>query len=112
DEMDSLRGKLDVLQEQIKQALVPNDPNDQKNVIIEIRGGAGGDEASIFAADLYRMYTRYAENRRWGVDLVSASENGVHGFKEVIFEVRGRGAYSRLKFEGGVHRVQRIPVTE
>ncbi|HLY67951.1 MAG TPA: peptide chain release factor 1 [Chloroflexota bacterium] len=112
DELETLRQRLDALEEQLKLALVPRDPNDEKNVIVEIRAGAGGDEAAIFAADLYRMYNRYAEGRRWAVDLVNANENGVHGFKEVIFEVRGKGAYSRLKYEGGVHRVQRIPVTE
>ena len=112
DELQILRERLDGLEESLKLALVPRDPNDDKNVIVEVRAGAGGDEAAIFAADLYRMYHHYAENRRWGIELMSASENGVHGFKEVIFEVRGRGAYSRLKYEGGVHRVQRIPVTE
>ncbi len=112
DEIQALHERVGELEQALKTALIPKDPNDDKNVIVEIRAGAGGDEASIFAADLYRMYTRYAEARRWGVEMVSASENGVHGFKEVIFEVRGRGAYSRLKFEGGVHRVQRIPVTE
>jgi peptide chain release factor 1 len=112
DELQSLRRRLDDIEQQLQLALVPKDPNDDKNVIVEIRAGAGGDEAAIFAADLYRMYTRYAENRHWGVELVSANENGVHGFKEVIFEVKGKGAYSRLKFEGGVHRVQRVPVTE
>jgi peptide chain release factor 1 len=112
DELESLRDRLDQLDAKLKIALVPKDPNDEKNVIVEIRGGAGGDEASIFAGELYRLYTHYAESRRWSVELLNANENGVHGFKEVIFEVRGRGAYSRLKFEGGVHRVQRIPVTE
>jgi len=112
EELQTLRERQEGLEQDLKMALVPKDPNDEKNVIVEVRAGAGGDEAAIFAADLYRMYTRYAENRRWTVELLSANENGVHGFKEVIFEVRGRGAYSRLKFEGGVHRVQRIPVTE
>jgi len=112
DELQTLRERLESLEQRLKAALVPRDPNDEKNVIVEIRAGAGGDEAAIFAADLYRMYTRYAENRRWNVELLSASESGVHGFKEAIFEIKGRGAYSRLKFEGGVHRVQRIPVTE
>jgi peptide chain release factor 1 len=112
DELETLKGQLEQLDSEIKVALIPRDPNDEKNVIVEIRAGAGGDEAAIFAADLYRMYTRYAEGRRWGVELLSMSENGVHGYKEIIFEVKGRGAYSRLKFEGGVHRVQRIPVTE
>ncbi|HEY8693196.1 MAG TPA: peptide chain release factor 1 [Chloroflexota bacterium] len=112
EELQMLHQRLEGLEDSLKLALVPRDPNDDKNVIVEVRAGAGGDEAAIFAADLYRMYTHYAESHRWGVELMSASENGVHGFKEVIFEVKGRGAYSRLKFEGGVHRVQRIPVTE
>ncbi|MBV8083462.1 MAG: peptide chain release factor 1 [Chloroflexi bacterium] len=112
DELDALKAQDDQLSTEIRAALIPRDPNDEKNVIVEIRAGAGGDEASIFAADLYRMYTRYAESRRWGIELLSMSENGVHGYKEIIFEIKGRGAYSRLKFEGGVHRVQRIPVTE
>ncbi len=112
DELDALKAQDEQLANQIRASLIPRDPHDEKNVIVEIRAGAGGDEASIFAADLYRMYTRYAESRRWGVELLSLSENGVHGYKEIIFEVKGRGAYSRLKFEGGVHRVQRIPVTE
>lgn len=112
DEIQSLRERLAEIESNLKLALVPKDPNDEKNVIVEIRAGAGGDEAAIFAAELYRLYTHYAENRRWTVELVNANENGVHGFKEVVFEIRGRGAYSRLKYEGGVHRVQRVPVTE
>jgi peptide chain release factor 1 len=112
DELQALHERMQQLEESLKAALVPKDPNDDKNVIVEIRAGAGGDEAAIFAGELFRMYSHYAEGRRWGVELMSASENGVHGFKEVIFEVKGRGAYSRLKFEGGVHRVQRVPVTE
>ncbi|MDE3077628.1 MAG: peptide chain release factor 1, partial [Chloroflexota bacterium] len=111
-EIDSLRERMQDVEERMKVALVPKDPNDEKNVVVEIRAGAGGDEAAIFAGDLYRLYTRYAEGKRWQVELVNANENGVHGFKEIIFEVRGKGAYSRLKYEGGVHRVQRIPVTE
>mgnify|MGYP001231148501 CR=1 FL=1 len=112
EELDTLRERANRLEADIKLALIPPDPSDDKSVIVEIRAGAGGDEASIFAADLYRTYSRYAENRRWGVEVLSASDNGVHGFKEIIFEIKGKGAYSRLKFEGGVHRVQRIPVTE
>jgi peptide chain release factor 1 len=92
--------------------LLPKDPRDDRNVIIEIRAGAGGDEAGLFAADLYRMYTRYAEQRRWKTDLLSSNTTGIGGYKEVIFEVAGKGAFSRLKFESGVHRVQRVPVTE
>ncbi len=97
---------------QIIRALVPKDPRDDRNVIMEIRGGAGGEEAAIFAADLYRMYIRYAERHRWHTEILSASESEKNGFKEVVFEVRGAGAYSRMKYESGVHRVQRVPETE
>ncbi len=96
----------------MKLLLIPKDPNDEKNVIVEIRAGAGGDEAGIFAGDLLRMYTRYAERQGWKVEIMSSNEQGVGGFKEVIFMIKGKGAYSRLKYESGVHRVQRIPVTE
>jgi len=92
--------------------LVPRDPNDDKNVIIEIRAGTGGEEAALFAAELYRMYQRYAERRRWQTELLTVNETGIGGMREVIFEIRGQGAYSRLKYEGGVHRVQRVPETE
>ena len=92
--------------------LLPRDPNDEKNVIMEIRAGAGGEEAGLFAAELFRMYKRYAERRRWAAEVLTASETGIGGLREVIFEIRGRGAYSRLKYEGGVHRVQRVPETE
>lgn len=92
--------------------LLPRDPNDQRNVIIEIRAGVGGEEAALFAAELYRMYQRYAERRRWKTDLITVSETGIGGIKEVIFELRGDGAYSRLKYEAGPHRVQRVPETE
>jgi peptide chain release factor 1 len=112
EELDQLRHREHALTEQIKRLLLPRDPNDSKNVIFEIRQGEGGDEAALFAADLFRMYTRYAERRGWKVEVVSASENGIGGFKEIIFEVQGEGAYSRLKYEGGVHRVQRVPATE
>jgi len=104
-ERDRLEGELNV-------ALVPKDPTDDKDVIVEIRQGTGGDEAGLFAADLFRMYSRYAESRRWKVDLLSENVTERGGFKEVVFEIRGRGAYSRLKFENGVHRVQRVPETE
>jgi peptide chain release factor 1 len=100
------------LEKVLKQMLVPKDPRDDKNVFVEIRAGAGGDEAAIFAADLYRMYTRYAERQNWKVEVMSSSDIGVGGFKEVIFQVKGKGAYSKLKYESGVHRVQRVPVTE
>jgi peptide chain release factor 1 len=100
------------LETQLKRLLVPKDPYDEKDVIIEIRAGAGGDEAALFAAELYRMYLHYAERHRWKTELVSTSESDQNGFKEVIFEVKGRGAYSHFKYESGVHRVQRVPVTE
>jgi peptide chain release factor 1 len=112
EEAQTLTGKLAELEEQLKNLLLPKDPRDEKDVIVEIRAGTGGDEAGLFAADLLRMYTRYAEAKRWKVNVVSASESGIGGYKEVIFEVKGRGAYSRLKYESGVHRVQRVPATE
>ena len=111
-EFEKQQAERERLAQELKAALVPKDPNDEKDVIVEIRQGTGGDEAALFAADLFRMYGRYAESRRWKVDIVSESVTERGGFKEVIFEVRGRGAYSRLKFENGVHRVQRVPETE
>jgi peptide chain release factor 1 len=113
-EIVTLEARLEKLSEELKQALLPKDPNDEKDIIVEIRAGTGGNEAALFAADLYRMYSRYAQNRGWKIDVISMSESGVGigGFKEIIFEVRGKGAFSRLKFESGVHRVQRVPVTE
>jgi peptide chain release factor 1 len=111
-DVDDLTPKIEVYEKEIKEMLVPKDPRDEKNVIVEIRAGAGGDEAAIFAADLCRMYTRYAEDRRWKTEIMSENAIGVGGYKEVIFEVRGRGAYSRLKYESGVQRVQRVPATE
>jgi peptide chain release factor 1 len=109
----TLQNKMDKLTEELKLALLPKDPNDEKDIIVEIRAGTGGDEAAIFAGDLYRMYSRYAQSQGWKTDIISMSEgSGKGGFKEVIFEVRGKNAYSRLKFESGVHRVQRVPVTE
>ena len=111
-EITRLEGEMDALYEKMRTLLLPRDPNDQKNVIIEIRAGAGGDEAGIFAADLHRMYTRYAEANKWKTDLLNAHTTGVGGFKEVIFEIAGKGAYSRFKYESGVHRVQRVPATE
>src|SRR5262245_13363541 len=112
EEIDQLRGRREELESQIKLLLLPRDPNDSKNVIMELRQGEGGDESALFAADLFRMYTRYAERRRWKIEVVNASENGIGGYKEIVFEVQGEGAYSRLKYEGGVHRVQRVPATE
>jgi peptide chain release factor 1 len=111
-EVVELQARLDKLEGQLRQLLLPKDPRDARDVIVEIRAGAGGDEAGLFAADLYRMYTRYAERQGWKTDLVSEHATGVGGFKEVIFAVRGRGVFSRFKFESGVHRVQRIPITE
>ncbi|NWG06304.1 MAG: peptide chain release factor 1 [Chloroflexi bacterium] len=107
-----LTPKIESLEKEIKGLLVPKDPRDDKNVIVEIRAGAGGDEAAIFAADLFRMYTRYADNQRWKSEILSENAIGVGGYKEIIFEVRGKGAYSKLKYESGVHRVQRVPATE
>ncbi len=112
DEIDAAQTEEGELLQQLRVQLLPRDPNDDKNVIVEIRAGAGGEEAALFAAQLFRMYRRYAERHRWHSDLISASETGIGGLREVIFEVRGQGAYSRLKYEGGVHRVQRVPETE
>jgi len=112
DELAALEARERQLDDELKLLLVPRDPNDDRDVIVEIRAGAGGDEAALFAADLFRMYARYAERRRWKLDLLSSSEGPSGGFKEAIAEIRGRGAYSRLKFESGVHRVQRVPQTE
>lgn len=112
EEVEELRGRQNELLSKIKLALLPKDPNDDKNVIVEIRGGAGGGEAALFAADLFRMYSRYAERQRWNVEIVDAHPTDLGGMKEIVFEINGRGAYSRLKYESGVHRVQRIPVTE
>jgi peptide chain release factor 1 len=111
-EVARLDGELEVLYSQMRGLLLPKDPNDDKHVIIEIRAGAGGDEAGIFAADLHRMYTRYAEAHKWKTDLLNIHSTGVGGFKEVVFEIAGKGAYSRFKYESGVHRVQRVPATE
>ena len=111
-EIKTLETQQTKMEERLRVLLIPKDPRDEKNVIMEIRAGAGGDEAGIFAADLFRLYTRYADERGWKAELLSQNETGVGGFKEVIMEIRGAGAYSRLKFESGVHRVQRVPVTE
>lgn len=111
-ELSEAQDHIEVVQEELKILLLPKDPNDDKNVIVEIRGGAGGDEAALFAGDLFRMYTRYAERQKWKVEVLSSNETGIGGFKEVSFMITGKGAYSRLKFESGVHRVQRIPATE
>src|SRR6058998_3662185 len=111
-EIDELGARQTALEADLKRLLLPRDPNDDKNVFVEIRAGAGGDEAALFAAELSRMYTKYAETHRWKVEVMDSSPTGVGGLKEVIFFVQGRGAWSRLKFERGVHRVQRVPVTE
>lgn len=111
-EIDELSTRQRELEESIRVLLLPKDPNDDKNVIVEIRGAAGGDEAALFAADLYRMYTRFADTQGWKVDLMDVNESDLGGFKEVIFMINGRGAYSKMKFESGAHRVQRIPATE
>ncbi len=112
EEQDTLQAKYTHLEEKLRLLLIPKDPLDEKNVLLEIRAGTGGEEASLFAANLFRMYTRYAENHNWRLEVLSASPTGLGGFKEVISMIEGRGAYSRLKFEGGVHRVQRVPETE
>jgi peptide chain release factor 1 len=111
-ELAPVQTKIEELEKQLKGLLVPKDPHDDRDVIVEIRAGAGGDEAGLFAADLYRMYTRYSEEHHWKVEEVYENETGIGGYKEVTFNVRGKGAYSRLKFESGVHRVQRVPSTE
>ncbi len=111
-ELAELEPQVEPLENQIKTLLLPKDPRDDRNVIMEIRAGAGGDEAGIFGSDLYRMYTRYAERQGWDTEIISQHETGVGGFKEVTFMIKGKGAYSRLKFESGAHRVQRVPVTE
>ena len=112
EELAEARKKEEELEHQLKILLLPKDPNDSKNVIVEIRAGAGGDEAALFAAEIYRMYVKYAESRRWKTEMLSLNENGIGGFKEVTFLLSGSGAYSRLKYESGVHRVQRVPETE
>jgi peptide chain release factor 1 len=111
-EIERLEGHLERLESQLRRLLLPRDPRDNKNVIMEIRAGAGGDEAGLFAADLHRMYTRYAERAGWKTELLSSNSTGVGGYKEITFEIRGKGAFSQLKYESGVHRVQRVPVTE
>jgi len=112
DELQKLEARMSQVEQELKVLLVPKDPNDDKNVVLEIRAGTGGDEASLFAAEVFRMYTRYAESHRWKVEVLSSSESGIGGLKEVIAIIEGQGAYSRLKYESGVHRVQRVPETE
>ena len=112
DELADAKKRIEELEQQLKILLLPKDPNDDKNIILEIRAGAGGDEAALFASELYRMYVNYAESNHWKVELISVNENGIGGFKEVVAMVTGKGAYSKLKYESGVHRVQRVPETE
>ncbi|MCL2399435.1 MAG: peptide chain release factor 1 [Defluviitaleaceae bacterium] len=112
EELKSSQDRLEEVTKTLKLRLLPKDPNDDKNVIVEIRGGAGGDEAALFAATLFRMYGHYAEGNRWKTEILSANESDIGGYKEIVFMIQGKGAYSRLKYESGVHRVQRIPVTE
>lgn len=111
-ELSDAKEKLDEIKKELKILLLPRDPNDEKNVIVEIRGGAGGEEAALFAGVLFRAYTRYAERKRWAVEILDSNPTELGGFKEVVFQIEGKGAYSRLKFESGVHRVQRVPATE
>ena len=112
EELSGSRARIEELEQELKILLLPKDPNDDKNVIVEIRAGAGGDEAALFAAEIYRMYVHYADSRRWKTEMISLNENGIGGFKECVFMVTGQGAYSRMKYESGVHRVQRVPETE
>ncbi len=112
EELAEAKKRIEELEHELKILLLPKDPNDSKNVIVEIRAGAGGDEAALFAAEIYRMYVKYAETQRWKTEMLSLNENGIGGFKEVTFMINGNGAYSRLKYESGVHRVQRVPETE
>jgi peptide chain release factor 1 len=112
EEIADLEPRIEELEGELRILLVPRDPNDEKNIILEIRAGTGGEEAALFGADLFRMYTKYAESRRWRVELMSTNPTGVGGYKEVIASVEGKGAYSKLKYEAGVHRVQRVPATE
>ena len=112
EELSDAKKRVEELEQELKILLLPKDPNDDKNIILEIRAGAGGDEAALFAAELYRMYVNYAESQHWKVEIISLSENGIGGFKEVQAMITGKGAYSKMKYESGVHRVQRVPETE
>ena len=112
EELNESKARIEELEQELKILLLPKDPNDDKNVIVEIRAGAGGDEAALFAAEIYRMYVHYADSRRWKTEMISLNENGIGGFKECVFMTTGQGAYSRMKYESGVHRVQRVPETE
>ncbi|MEG0805398.1 MAG: peptide chain release factor 1 [Lachnospiraceae bacterium] len=112
EELAESKQKVEELESKLKILLLPKDPNDEKNVVVEIRAGAGGDEAALFAAELYRMYSHYADSQRWKVEMINCNESGIGGMKEVVFMINGQGAYSKLKYESGVHRVQRVPETE
>ena len=112
NELGEIKPRVEALEREINQLLFPSDPNDKKDAILEIRAGTGGDEAALFAAELFRMYSRYSENRGWSLEILSSSETGIGGIKEVVFNISGRGAYGRMKYESGVHRVQRVPETE
>ncbi|MDR1742026.1 MAG: PCRF domain-containing protein, partial [Synergistaceae bacterium] len=112
EELKKLEPEIDGFEGELRLLLLPKDPNDEKSVIVELRAGTGGDEAALFAADLYRMYARFCERRRWRMEVMDVNETGIGGYKEIIFRIDGEGAYSVLKFESGVHRVQRVPVTE
>ena len=112
EELSDAKKRIEELEHELKILLLPKDPNDDKNVIVEIRAGAGGDEAALFASEIYRMYVKFAESQNWKTEMLSLNENGIGGFKEVTFMITGRGAYSKLKYESGVHRVQRVPETE
>ena len=112
EEMTRLRDQRDGIEQELRVALLPKDPNDEKNVIMEVRAGTGGEEAGLFAGDLFRMYSRYAQQKGWEIDVINSNETGLGSIKEIVFQVKGKGAYSRLKHESGGHRVQRIPVTE
>ncbi len=112
EEVAGLETALEALEAELRSMLLPRDPRDKRNVIMEIRAGTGGDEATLFAADLFRMYSRYAEGLGWSIEILSQNETGVGGFREIVFQIKGKGAFSRLKYESGVHRVQRVPVTE
>ena len=112
EEIDNSRDEIINFEAKLQTLLIPKDPNDDKNIFLEIRAGTGGDESALFAADLYRMYTRYAERNNWNVEVISSNESGLGGYKEIIAKINGDGAYSKLKFESGGHRVQRVPDTE
>ena len=112
EELSDAKKRIETCEQELKILLLPKDPNDDKNVVVEIRAGVGGDEAALFAGELYRMYQHYAEANRWKTEVISSTETGIGGFKEIVFMIRGNGAYSKLKYESGVHRVQRVPETE